>query len=40
MVMDVDVSRMGRDEESIKKYIREQKLEDKRLDRLELFKDN
>jgi hypothetical protein len=34
-----DVSRMGRDEESIKKYIRGQEVEDKRLDQLELFKD-
>jgi putative transposase len=34
------VSTVGRDEESIKKYIREQETEDKRLDQLELFKDN
>jgi putative transposase len=34
------VSTVGRDEESIKKYIREQEVEDKRLDQLELFKDN
>jgi putative transposase len=34
------VSTEGRDEESIKKYIREQEVEDKRLDQLEFFKDN
>jgi putative transposase len=34
------VSTVGWDEESIKKYIREQEVEDKRLDQLELFKDN
>ncbi|MDR1446694.1 MAG: transposase, partial [Treponema sp.] len=34
------VSTVGRDEESIKKYIREQETEDKRLDQLEMFKDN
>jgi putative transposase len=34
------VSTVGRDEESIKKYIREQEAEDKRLDQLELFKDS
>jgi putative transposase len=34
------VSTVGRDEESIKKYIRKQEVEDKRLDQLELFKDN
>jgi hypothetical protein len=28
------------DEESIKKYIREQEVEDKRLDQSELFKEN
>jgi putative transposase len=33
------VSTVGRDEESIKQYIREQEAEDKRLDQLELFKD-
>ena len=34
------VSTVGRDEESIKKYIREQEAEDKRLDQLDMFKDN
>jgi putative transposase len=34
------VSTVGRDEETIKRYIREQEAEDKRLDQLELFKDN
>jgi putative transposase len=34
------VSTVGRDEESIKKYIREQEVEDKRLDQLGLFKDS
>jgi putative transposase len=34
------VSTVGREEESIKKYIREQEVEDKRLDQLELFKAN
>jgi putative transposase len=34
------VSTVGRDEEAIKRYIREQEAEDKRLDQLELFKDN
>jgi putative transposase len=34
------VSTVGREEESIKKYIREQEVEDKRLDQLELFKDS
>jgi putative transposase len=33
------VSTVGRDEEAIKKYIRDQETEDKRLDQLELFKD-
>jgi putative transposase len=33
------VSTVGRDEETIKKYIQEQEAEDKRLDQLELFKD-
>jgi putative transposase len=33
-------SRVGRDEGSIKKYIQEQEVEDKRLDQLEVFKDN
>ena len=33
------VSTVGRDEASIKKYIREQEVEDKRLDQLEMFKD-
>jgi hypothetical protein len=30
----------GKSEESIKKYIREQEVENKRLDQLELFKEN
>jgi putative transposase len=34
------VSTVGRDEESIKKYIREQEAEDKRLDQLDLFKNS
>jgi putative transposase len=34
------VSTVGRDEERIRKYIQEQEVEDKRLDQLELFKDN
>ncbi|GHV18903.1 IS200/IS605 family transposase [Spirochaetia bacterium] len=34
------VSTVGRDEESIRKYIREQEAEDKRLDQLEMFKDS
>jgi len=34
------VSTVGRDEEMIRKYIREQEDEDKRLDQLEMFKDN
>jgi hypothetical protein len=34
------VSTVGRDEQAIKKYIREQEAEDKRQDQLELFKDN
>jgi putative transposase len=33
------VSTVGRDEEAIKKYIREQEAEDKRLDQLEMFHD-
>jgi putative transposase len=33
------VSTVGRDEASIRRYIREQEAEDKRLDQLELFKD-
>ena len=33
------VSTVGRDEATIKKYIQEQEAEDKRLDQLELFKD-
>jgi putative transposase len=33
------VSTVGRDEEAIKKYIREQESEDKRQDQLELFTD-
>jgi hypothetical protein len=33
------VSTAGREEESIKKYIQGQEVEDKRLDQLELFKD-
>ncbi|GMO43408.1 MAG: hypothetical protein Pg6C_05010 [Treponemataceae bacterium] len=33
------VSTVGREEESIKKYIRKQEDEDKRLDQLEMFKD-
>ena len=33
------VSTVGRDEQTIKQYIREQEAEDKRLDQLELFKD-
>ena len=33
------VSTVGRDEQAIKQYIREQEAEDKRLDQLELFKD-
>ena len=31
------VSTVGRDEEAVKRYIREQEEEDKRLDQLELF---
>jgi putative transposase len=34
------VSTVGRDEEAIKKYIREQEDEDKRQDQLEMFKDS
>jgi putative transposase len=34
------VSAAGREEESIRKYIRKQEAEDKRLDHLELFRDN
>jgi putative transposase len=34
------VSTVGRDEEAIRKYIREQEDEDKRIDQLEMFKDN
>jgi putative transposase len=34
------VSTVGLDEEVIKQYIREQGAEDKRLDQLEMFKDN
>jgi putative transposase len=33
------VSTVGRDEATIRRYIREQEAEDKRLDQLELFKD-
>jgi putative transposase len=33
------VSTVGRDEETIRKYIQDQEVEDKRLDQLELFKD-
>jgi putative transposase len=33
------VSTVGRDEATIRKYIREQEVEDQRLDQLELFKD-
>jgi putative transposase len=33
------VSTVGRDEQTIRQYIREQEAEDKRLDQLELFKD-
>jgi putative transposase len=33
------VSTVGRDEAAIKKYIREQEVEDNRLDQLALFKD-
>jgi putative transposase len=33
------VSTVGRDEETIKRYIREQESEDKRLDQLEMFSD-
>ena len=34
------VSTVGRDETMIRKYIREQETEDRRLDQLEMFKDN
>jgi putative transposase len=34
------VSMVGRDEEVIKRYIREQEAEDRRLDQLEMFKEN
>jgi putative transposase len=34
------VSTVGLDEEVIKQYIREQEAEDKRLEQLEMFKDN
>ncbi len=34
------VSTVGRDEVMIRKYIREQEVEDKRLDQLNMFKDN
>jgi putative transposase len=34
------VSTVGRDEETIKQYIREQEAEDSRLDQLEMFKDD
>jgi putative transposase len=34
------VSAVGRDEEVIKRYIREQEAEDRRLDQMELFKEN
>jgi putative transposase len=34
------VSTVGRNEEIIKRYIQEQEAEDKRLDQLEMFKDN
>jgi REP element-mobilizing transposase RayT len=34
------VSAAGRDEEMIRKYIREQEDKDKRLDQLEMFKNN
>jgi putative transposase len=34
------VSTAGRDEEVIRRYIREQEAEDRRLDQLELFKEN
>jgi putative transposase len=34
------VSTVGRDEETIKRYIREQEAEDKRLDQLDIFKDS
>jgi putative transposase len=34
------VSTVGRDEATIRKYIREQEVEDHRLDQLEMFKDN
>jgi putative transposase len=34
------VSTIGGDEEVIKRYIREQEAEDKRLDQLEMFKDS
>jgi putative transposase len=34
------VSTVGRDEAAIRKYIREQEVEDQRLDQLELFKGN
>ena len=33
------VSTVGRDEQTIRQYIREQEAEDKRLDQLDLFKD-
>jgi hypothetical protein len=33
------VSTVGRDEATIRRYIREQEVEDKRLDQLEMFKD-
>jgi putative transposase len=34
------VSTIGRDEDVIKRYIREQEAKDKRLDQLEMFKDS
>jgi putative transposase len=34
------VSTVGRDEATIRKYIREQEVEDHRLDQLEMFKNN
>jgi putative transposase len=34
------VSTAGREEEVIKRYIREQEAEDRRLDQLEMFKEN
>ena len=34
------VSTVGKDEETIKRYIQQQEVEDKRLEQLELFKEN